>query len=610
MTRKNIRKLSMHTIFFFKSFIKYFFLLILPILIVSIYSIQRFTQDNLNNIKSRNWNLMHQLKSEMDSLFTSAYAVNTYVSDAQSVYASLRQAFKADLMTPEAIESFQSIANYLCATLTLNKYYDSCYLYYSNEFGRHIATRQKYYYIQTYSQNLEENQLTQHLDYWNELGGEFGCRQMEIATHIPSRTCKVISIYQSIYSPLIADKNPINLVIQYDTDLISNYIQQLNLYPNQVILFIDTSGTVFYQSASGEYSDVWDLLPHNDIMENSYLECDIQLGNMEYMVSLIQTSQKGYYYLSLTPQKNLYAEFQSLIRVYFLIATVAFLISCCLAMLTTRNDYKKLQSIINIFDDAENSKYHNPSKNKKFDPYHLILENVINLFIKQKYLQVQIDNKQYQLQLAELRALQHQLNPHFLFNTLNTLYWETIRFTNAPNSCSAMIMDLSAIVEYSLNTPLNHVPLRDELEYLQHYVNIQTIRYANQFRVIYDVDEEALDSPCIKMILQPLVENALYHGIKENARPGLIKIKIYRRENYILIHVVDNGKGIPQDKLIKLRQKLANCDKSEDHIGLINTNRRLTLAYGNTVNMTLRSRYQFCTVISFRIPLFNSEEKS
>ena len=109
-----------------------------------------------------------------------------------------------------------------------------------------------------------------------------------------------------------------------------------------------------------------------------------------------------------------------------------------------------------------------------------------------------------------------------------------------------------------------------------------------------------------KMILQPLAENALYHGIKEKEGSGVIKIKVYFRQDHVQVSVLDNGVGMDREQLLSLRRRLCEVDTVDSHIGLLNTHRRLVLAYGEASGIHIGSRKGWGTVMSFRLPLGSS----
>ena len=149
----------------------------------------------------------------------------------------------------------------------------------------------------------------------------------------------------------------------------------------------------------------------------------------------------------------------------------------------------------------------------------------------------------------EIRMLQAQINPHFLFNTLNSLKWTALM-----NQDYTVSEGLSSLAELLRNTIIDKnelVTIREELENIKNYVVIQKIRYGNSFDVQYEVDELLLENKVIKFILQPIVENSIIHGIDENKENQKIIIKIMSEEENILISIKDNGKGFNSKEKVK-----------------------------------------------------------
>ncbi|MEG0215171.1 MAG: histidine kinase, partial [Hungatella sp.] len=283
----------------------------------------------------------------------------------------------------------------------------------------------------------------------------------------------------------------------------------------------------------------------------------------------------------------------------------AIVIGCFLAFFKTRHDYKYLGKIIGVFSmpDTALNKIQTPKK-KSSSPFEYILLNVIQLFLEQDYLKIQDSEKAAKLQLSKMQALQHQINPHFLHNTLNNIYWESVKLTGSENRCSQMISDLSAMMRYSLSDPQEDVKIRDEINYLKKYLEIMKSRYIGKFRVEFCIAEDCSSYLLKKMLLQPLVENAIYHGIKEKKEKGLIRISVHRKKDRIYFNIYDTGKGILPDPLAAIIQNMTVTDQTTNqHIGLVNTNSRLVLSYGQESYLHMRSRCEKFTVIWFSIPL-------
>lgn len=212
-------------------------------------------------------------------------------------------------------------------------------------------------------------------------------------------------------------------------------------------------------------------------------------------------------------------------------------------------------------------------------------------------------NEVYQVQNqkrnAELRVLQSQINPHFLYNTLDTIQWKAIEH-NAYDVVD-MINSLSKFFRISLSDGKEFITVKDEVEHVRNYLEIQKIRYKD--KVNYDIDfNESISHYVVpKMILQPLVENSIYHGLKLKKQKGIISINISPENNNIIIEVADNGLGIDVEKLNTLRKDLSESVESE-HYGLYNINERLKLTFRDKYDITIDSEFQNWTKVTLKLP--------
>ncbi len=237
------------------------------------------------------------------------------------------------------------------------------------------------------------------------------------------------------------------------------------------------------------------------------------------------------------------------------------------------------------------------------DEYGYIQQNILKTFLEQSYLKMQLSEKRYRMQSMELLALQSQINPHFLYNTLDTLNWISIRLNGHPNQISTLLESLSSILRYSLGHPNETATLAEEIANTRCYVTIQKVRYANKFDLFWEYDEDAGGLQLMKLLLQPLVENSLYHGIKVKKEGGLIKIRIHRCRDTLHIAVIDNGVGIQPERLAELRQEMSEEGEYSAKIGLCSTAKRLSLFYGGRAGLRILSRPGLGTAVKMELPL-------
>lgn len=212
--------------------------------------------------------------------------------------------------------------------------------------------------------------------------------------------------------------------------------------------------------------------------------------------------------------------------------------------------------------------------------------------------------EQKQLTKAEFRALQSQINPHFLYNTLDNIIWmaeakkstEVIEMTNA----------LSYFFRITLSGGKDWITIREEMEHIRNYLIIQKIRYRDILDVSFHINEDILHYKVLKLTLQPLVENAIYHGIKNKRGKGLIIIKgDFDWNGNICIQIIDNGIGIKQERLTAIRQQLTQGvppKRESGGFGMYNVQQRIELYYGKPFGLTINSQYQEGAIICLTIP--------
>ena len=208
---------------------------------------------------------------------------------------------------------------------------------------------------------------------------------------------------------------------------------------------------------------------------------------------------------------------------------------------------------------------------------------------------------------AQLDSLQQQINPHFLYNTLDTIRGQA-RISNQ-RSIEAMALNLSKIFRYSISNHSDLVSLNKELEVIDSYLYIQNARFNGKFSLVFEINDGMEYERIPKMTLQPIVENAIHHGLETKTEKGIITIKANKVESRCVIQVIDNGVGIAPDRLIEINSALRNMNnpiikKESGHsIGVTNINSRLRIIYGNEAIMTVYSVQDVGTTIEISIPL-------
>lgn len=201
---------------------------------------------------------------------------------------------------------------------------------------------------------------------------------------------------------------------------------------------------------------------------------------------------------------------------------------------------------------------------------------------------------------SELDALQSQINPHFLYNTLDSIVWmiEGERHEDAV----FMITQLASLFRISLSRGKTIISIEDEIRHAKNYMNIQKIRYKNIFSIDFEIAEEILKSCTVKLVIQPLLENAIYYGVECMDGDGEIRVVGYRKDGDIYIEVQDNGLGMPKEMVEALLTENNRVRKSGSGVGLINVHSRIRLRFGDPYGLEIESQPDEGTTIRIHIP--------
>jgi two-component system LytT family sensor kinase len=210
-------------------------------------------------------------------------------------------------------------------------------------------------------------------------------------------------------------------------------------------------------------------------------------------------------------------------------------------------------------------------------------------------IQIKLRDQEQSLLEARMQALTSQINPHFLFNTLNTI--GSLTRIN-PEEAREMLVKLSRILRRLLQKNENFVPLREELEFIENYMSIETVRFGpEKLQFHKEVDEGTLDAMVPSMLLQPMVENSIRHGLSPRLEGGEIRLRTLRLDGRLVIELVDNGVGFEEERIPEVYQS---------GIGISNVNERLKVLYGKDYKMKIESQKGRGTFIRIEIPELQS----
>lgn len=271
-----------------------------------------------------------------------------------------------------------------------------------------------------------------------------------------------------------------------------------------------------------------------------------------------------------------------------------------LSHLISRSILVPISKLVRRFNDIAAGKTTGTFERTRSEEINLIANTADNMLECIRRLNQAVIDEHEQLSREQFKVLQQQINPHFLNNMLQTI--KSLAVTGDVAAISAMTTNLGKILSYAVYNSFNKVRLSDEIEYIKTYMALQKVRYAN---IDYTIDcpENLEDLSVPKLIIQPLVENAIEHGIL-GEKDGKINIYVEKNDDEINIIVSDNGVGINEKKLYEIEQKLKNGDSTSERnsIGLLNVHQRIQILYGKSYGVSILSREGMNTCVIITIP--------
>lgn len=380
---------------------------------------------------------------------------------------------------------------------------------------------------------------------------------------------------------LITFRNVGVMLLFFDEHEIRNIFTGLPEHPLQVIFVADEFGTVFSSSREEmigkPLSEFYDLFP----VSAAGLGQSQDTSNRYYYTT---NERNGWRVVTVIPnklieQKLLQTKYLALGLMVIGIAVIVFL-----SVVTSKWITKPITSLKNLMLKVQDGDYTVRSDIYRRDEIGRLSHgfNVMINRINEQMTRI-IDEQQQKTEL-ELNAMQMQINPHFLYNSLEIIKGMAERQSVQP--ISEMTLNLAGFYRIALSQGREVITIRDELRLIDNYLKIQSMYLEHTFDYYFEVNEDVLDCKMLKLILQPLVENSIQHGIKGLGRRGYIEIFASVQDDTVRFEITDNGHGIESGKLADINRSLAvSGERETDSYGIYNVNRRIRLFYGKNCGL-------------------------
>ena len=323
-----------------------------------------------------------------------------------------------------------------------------------------------------------------------------------------------------------------------------------------------------------------------------------------YSYAQIHSESHGWSYVLVTHLQNYTSRLSTQNALLFAVTSALIIFAVLFAMFFTMRSLKPIKNIRNFLEFPEllSSETISDSADIKY-----IAGRITQYIQTNQDLKTELDKRLNLLNETQMSALQSQINPHFLFNTLNMMYVQATDSLGYDHALPQMILDTSSLIRYALS-PEKMVSLETELSYTDIYLSILSLRYDNTLHIIRSILPDTLMAKVPRLFIQPIIENAVFHGFSNQRNEDcILEIRCYNQilneQNFIIVEIIDNGKGISKKKMEELRESL-KCDaiSSSKNIGLRNVIQRMNLIYADQFTLNIESDIKKGTCFSLRFP--------
>lgn len=555
--------------------------LLVPLVVLGTFSIVLSELYIRDYLAKNSRNLLVQTQQNLGHMLSTLDPVSELLDNDTGVGTFFDRLFSTENLDYGDVRTQNLVNGFVSSQALTRPFIHSIYVYYPNKGG--------YFYATGYGRmKFDDHRDREWVSTWER-------RRRETSDWTQVRTIpsfsggKTTQRVISIFHPLPRSSGLVLLNL-YPEGL-RRVWDGLEILPGQELLVLNREGQMLV--SSGESPPDEDQVRHQVFGRPA--------GDPNLMVETADDERFGWMVVSFTPRSALYSLPALLTTATLGLLLVSFLAGVLLTTNMVRINYHQVQTLATVLESAQEGRVP-PLPQKVGTVWEKISYEVLKTFVEQDYLKLQLSEKTAQAGLLELESRQNQMNPHFLLNTMKTIYWRVYGLTGGPNEACVLIDNLSDILEYALRTPTDSVTLADEVRTTRSYLDIQAVRYAGQFRALWDIPDHLNHCSVPKLVLQPLVENAIYHGARGAGRTCGLLIRVRDDQGYLEVAVTDTGVGISAEKLRALDECLRS-PSSQGRIGLENTHRRLRLVYGAPWGLSVRSLEGRGTTVRLRLPL-------
>lgn len=414
---------------------------------------------------------------------------------------------------------------------------------------------------------------------------------------------EVFSVLRTVRSSITLDDIGM-IIFDIDINMFKDILKSVDSVTLGCSIIVDNNGQLVYASGEGSSSEqLQALLAHAGSSSGSY---EYTRNGERYLTAYYVSKQTGWITAVDIPQSSILSGIKQnrmkQLVTNLLILSFALFVATLFSYALTR----PLKSMIRLMKQVQHGNLNVWIQPRYNDEIGMLGTHFNRMIIRIRDLLSEVKQTEKRKQKADMRALQNQINPHFFYNTLESI--RMLAESRDDTQIAKLTYLLGQLMRYSITRNDESVTIRQELEHVRNYFNLLQIRFPDKYSLFLDISEDLMDLPILKLVFQPIVENAVFHGLEPKQGLGNVKITARYEEEYVLLRVDDDGVGMDGETLKHLNHSLINtASSSRFGIGLHNVNERIRLNYGASSGIQVWSRPGIGTCVTLRIKLDSAQ---
>lgn len=583
--------------------ISYILVIVIPITAISVI-IYNYTTDYLEErVTESVLATSAQITENLDTFFTNMAKITEmpYYDKELNNILDRRYSVNNEMNEYQKVEDYNQITqNFFSKLFLLNKSIETLYL-------TSFVNDRVYYKGYRAEYSREESDLKNEQWFRNIVSK--GGKEVIIGIHdeFPSvpNTSQVITIGRLIVKPFTNEKQGVFL-INIKPEKLEELYKETRLTPGTRQLIIDENNRIVYSKLENEIGTQIDP-DIIKIINSKGTNNEVTINNTPVFI-ISDTSRYSFWkVINIIPRNELFSDAEAIREGILLIGIALVLLSVLVSFVIAGSITKPIVKLNNQMKLVEQGDFSVNIEGQRNDEVGQLSKtfNKMILQINELIQRIKIDGENKRI--SELQALQSQINPHFMYNTLNVIKW--MAQMQAADNITQAVDSLIYLLNFSAKTTAEFIPISEELEFVKNYISIMRLRYYNKFEVIYEIEDSVYKYKTLKFILQPFIENAIFHGFDKRKSGYHLRIKAFLENGSVCFIINDDGSGIAAHDIPKILNKDIQGEKGFNSIGISNVVGRIKLHFGQQYKVDITSRPEVGTSIFINIPQIGLDDE-